>query len=64
MIQQSDSKVTRSDIEQLVNFVNFVTEKAVFNSLTSRETLNFGQQVIALMNLKQKLDKLIQEDTN
>lgn len=62
MTQPNDSKVTQSDIEQLVNFVNFVTEKATFNSLTSRETLNFGQQMVAIMNLKQKLDKQLTEN--
>lgn len=62
MTQPNDSKVTQLDIEQLVNFVNFVTEKATFNSLTSRETLNFGQQMVAIMNLKQKLDKQLTEN--
>lgn len=61
MTQSSDLKVTRHDINMLVEFVNFVTEKATFKQLTSRETLNFGQQMVAIMNLKQKLDKLIQE---
>ena len=48
------------DIENLVQFVNLVLEKATFNDFTALQAIKFSEQIVKIKDLKHKLDHIIQ----
>jgi hypothetical protein len=49
---------TAKDIDNLVTYVNLVTQKAEFR-LSSEEALHLSQLIIGLKDLKDKLERVV-----
>lgn len=59
---EQKQEISMNDIKTFVRYINFVSEKCVFNSLTTKEALEYGQLTVSMMDLKHKLDNLVTQE--